>query len=440
MFTKSKFQKVISMLFMVAVLLSSFQAPVASAQSGDDGERQVHTQKSGDGLKRQVNVESGKVSFIGPESGRVLPASKALGTLIRPQDPALALVNRYAPEFGIKDPARELSVMKNKQSDDGHISVRYQQKYQGIPVLGGELIVNTNTNGDLYSMNGEVSTDLALPTQPEVDSAQATQTALQALAKYYQKTPADFVASAPELWIFDESLLQPSTRPVELVWRMEVTSKELGMPVRELVLVNAQRGNISLHFNQIDMAWEGAPEEKASSGSKVTQEDFKSGHEQYTTNLATEHLPSLTGGATWYVTTTGNDTNNCATTSTPCATIQRAIGKAAVLGDTIKVAQGLYTGTGNQVVLLNKNVNLSGGWTSTFDLQNGFSNIDGEKTKIGIAVGDMTTPAVNTQIDHFIVENGTDGIYAICSCDQIKVFNSAFIYNTQTGINAFGIL
>src|SRR4030095_12530362 len=46
-----------------------------------------------------------------------------------------------------------------------------------------------------------------------------------------------------------------STHPVELVWRMDVTSKEIGMPIRELVLVNAQRGNISLHFNQVDMAW-----------------------------------------------------------------------------------------------------------------------------------------------------------------------------------------
>jgi hypothetical protein len=61
-------------------------------------------------------------------------------------------------------------------------------------------------------------------------------------------------ASAPELWIFDQSLLQPGTRPAGLVWRMEVTAAN-GAPVRELVLVNAQTGGISLHFNQIDTAW-----------------------------------------------------------------------------------------------------------------------------------------------------------------------------------------
>ena len=130
--------------------------------------------KAGDGLKRQVNAESGRVQFSSaPESGRVLPASKALGTFIRPQDPALALANRYAPEFGIKDPARELSEIKTSHPADGRVTVRDQQNYQGIPVLGvGELIVNTNPeNGDLYSMNGEVSPDLAL----QISSPQGTQ-------------------------------------------------------------------------------------------------------------------------------------------------------------------------------------------------------------------------------------------------------------------------
>ena len=36
---------------------------------------------------------------------------------------------------------------------------------------------------------------------------------------------------------------------------MEVTSVDNSLPLRELVLINAQRGNISLHFNQVDTAW-----------------------------------------------------------------------------------------------------------------------------------------------------------------------------------------
>jgi Zn-dependent metalloprotease len=147
MFTKTKFYQIVTLVVMFTILLSAMQPAVAAAQGGD-------------GLKRQINAETRKVSFIGPENGRAVSALKALGTFIRPEDPAMALAHRYAPEFGIKDPTRELIEMSSSRPADGRVTVRYQQKYQGIPVLGGELIVNTNQNGDLYSMNGEVSPNL----------------------------------------------------------------------------------------------------------------------------------------------------------------------------------------------------------------------------------------------------------------------------------------
>src|SRR6476661_10516644 len=158
----------LSSIVILTMLFSGFALPSASAQGKSDG------------LKRQVNAQSGKVSFIGPESGRSLPASKVLGTgaAIRPQDPAMALAKRFGPEFGLKNPGRDLKEMKKNHSGEGRITARYQQSYQGVPVLGGELIINTNENGDLYSMNGEISPDLSLTTQPTIDSVQARETAL----------------------------------------------------------------------------------------------------------------------------------------------------------------------------------------------------------------------------------------------------------------------
>jgi hypothetical protein len=144
-------------------------------------------------------------------------------------------------------------------------------------------------------------------------------------------------------------------------------------------------------------------------------------------------------GNTWYVATTGDDSNSCSDPALPCLTINGAIGKATN-GDTIYVAVGIYTGSGDQVVLINKNVNLSGGWNSAFDLQNGFSTVDGGITRRGITVGDATTPGAITEIDRFIVKNGTNGIYVSCSCSTLRVHNSAIILNAQTGIDAAGIL
>ncbi len=260
MFISRRFFQVTSIIFILTLLFSGLPMPSVQAQGKD-------------GLKRQVNPQTGRVSFLGPETGLPLPASQALGitSFARPADPALALAKRFGPEFGLKNPERDLTELRTNRSENGRQSVRFQQHYQGIPVMGGELIVNTDEDGDLYSMNGEVSSNLPLSTQPTIDSEQARQSALRAVSKWYQKAPEDFVTSEPALWIYDESLLRSSTRPAELVWRMEVTPKDAGIPVRELVLINAQRGSISLHFNEIDAAWQ-----SRSDGSSINSNLFDS--------------------------------------------------------------------------------------------------------------------------------------------------------------------
>jgi hypothetical protein len=61
-------------------------------------------------------------------------------------------------------------------------------------------------------------------------------------------------ASDPELWVLDEDLLEPSGRPPALVWWVIVTGRN-GEPIREYVFVDAQRGSIRVHWNQVDSSW-----------------------------------------------------------------------------------------------------------------------------------------------------------------------------------------
>ena len=87
MFTsKSLGNRLASLILLFSLVCSGFQPASASAAQG-----------GGDGLKRQVNAETGKVSFIGPESGRALLAAKALSRFLRPQDPGWSLIKRFAP-------------------------------------------------------------------------------------------------------------------------------------------------------------------------------------------------------------------------------------------------------------------------------------------------------------------------------------------------------
>lgn len=103
----------------------------------------------------------------------------------------------------------------------------------------------------------------------------------------------------------------------------------------------------------------------------------------------------------WYVAVTGSDLDDCQSTSTPCATINGAIGKATS-SDTIYIATGIYTNTtGSEVVLLNKDLTLSGGWNADFTQQTGMSTIDGEGERRCLDVSN----AVAT-IDHFVIQNG----------------------------------
>jgi Zn-dependent metalloprotease len=417
-----RFVSIILSFVMILSMGLSLSKPQSASAQGKDG------------LKRQFNAETGRLSFIGPESGRALSAAQALGISpsVRPEDPALALAKRFGPEFGLKNPERDLTEIKTSHPGDGRVTVRYQQNYEGIPVMGGGLIVSTNENGDLYSINGEIASAISLPTQPTNDAEQAKDTALQAMAKWYQKRANDFVASEPELWIYNESLLQPSTRPAELVWRMEITPKEMGMPIREMVLVNTQRGDISLHFNQIDTARTvngsaGAIQDPESTPTPLPTETLLPTETSVPTEtLEAEATPNPSGqtksteevsdidssrgvasltGATWYVATTGNDSNSCSSTGSPCETINGAIGKANA-GDTIYVAIGVYTSTNVYVITIPKNLVLLGGWNANFTAQTGVSIIDGQSLRHGILVyyGGIT---VNATLEGFAIINGS---------------------------------
>jgi len=108
----------------------------------------------------------------------------------------------------------------------------------------------------------------------------------------------------------------------------------------------------------------------------------------------------------WYVKTDGDDGNVCDAPGNACATINGALGKADP-GDTIYVAAGTYTGTGDEVVLLNKDVTLSGGWDDTFASQDGNSTIDGGGTVRGMSVNSGITAV----LDRFFIQNSSRGIY-----------------------------
>jgi Zn-dependent metalloprotease len=372
----------VSLIVTLTMLVPGFQPKPVSAQ------------EPAGGLLRSYNAESGKVNWISGADHQPLAVLGPRATGMTAEAQSLALVERFAPEFGLTRPAEELRLSEIDQPSAERVVSKYQQMYQGVPVMAGELIVNASKAGALLSMNGEVSPGLTLDINPKLTIETAIEIAKQGMVKWYGGDAKDYAASVQSgLWIFDESLLKPSTRPATLVWRLEMTSTAQLAPIRELVLVDAKTGNVTLHFNQVDTAWGG------SEMSKVTPSQGKQTKTASSKPTLNTEIPAV-AGTTWYVSNAGNDTNDCLSPATPCATINGAIGKAAS-GDTILVAVGTYTGSGSEVVAITKSLSLIGGWGINFITQGGTSIIDGQGVRRG--VGTIGSPVL---VDHFTIQNG----------------------------------
>lgn len=240
--------KILLATCITALLLSG----TASSSAANSNAMFVEQSLIAQGAQLTHHRLTGQATFIGTKTGKAI-ALPNTGTPRTASAVAMDALTAYGALFGLRNPSTELTQKSLKIIDGGRSSVRYQQNYNGIPVIGGEMIVNLSNNNGLLSINGEISPKLAVPIQPTVSTNQAVNTALSAVAKWHNTTTATLTASVPVLSIYDPRLIGPDNYPASLVWRIEVTSTTQ-QPIRELVLIAAHNGAIALHFNQVDTA------------------------------------------------------------------------------------------------------------------------------------------------------------------------------------------
>jgi Zn-dependent metalloprotease len=135
--------------------------------------------------------------------------------------------------------------------------VRFQQRYQGLPVIAGELNVNLSDSGELLAISGEILPTITLGTTPAVDAAAAQAAARDLVVVRYEADAAALTVSAPELSLFNPVLVGgPGARRTSLAWRLEVRGQSQLGEFREYVVVDASLGTILLSFDQIAEAKE----------------------------------------------------------------------------------------------------------------------------------------------------------------------------------------
>lgn len=194
--------------------------------------------------------ETGRVGFIGTQPGEAIALAPAT-----PRQAAKGFVTDHAGAFGLAGPGAKVEVTETSETTTG-TSVRLQQVEEGLPVLGGELIVNLDDSGDLLSVLGETSPEPRLAGETAVSATEAKELAVGTVAKDLELAPQALEASAPELSVYDPRLLG-APGPIQKArsaWVLDVSDREAVTTVDELVVVDAEFGVVPLHFSQIEQA------------------------------------------------------------------------------------------------------------------------------------------------------------------------------------------
>lgn len=207
-------------------------------------------------LRKGVHPGTGKLRFLAAERGHAiaLPQAQQLDGGTSPEAAAREFISRYGGSFGFDGQAAQLAVKEAEQLSRGRSRVHFQQRIQGIPVLGGELIVHLDAALQMISINGEVLPQAPARMKADIPPSRARQVAEQVTRKAHDLDPSlNLETSPPRLWVYHPQLLGSGEGEPALVWRVQVTPAELH-PIQELVLVDAHTGGVALHFNQLDSA------------------------------------------------------------------------------------------------------------------------------------------------------------------------------------------
>jgi hypothetical protein len=112
--------------------------------------------------------------------------------------------------------AEELVVADQTRGVAGTTIVRFDQELNGVPVLGGEVIVTVDARRRVVTADGEVLDGASPAMGPSISAAQARQLALAALGKTFGD---GLLAGDPSLVIYDARIIGgPGPQEPVLVW------------------------------------------------------------------------------------------------------------------------------------------------------------------------------------------------------------------------------
>jgi Zn-dependent metalloprotease len=230
---------------LAAGALAAVQPAQAAPLSGAAAAEQA-LRAAGDKQPTIRKDRAGLVRSVIAQPGHPLRAAKGIAAKSTPESAARGFLNSYGAAFGLRDTtASSLKTVRTDRTAEGDRIVRFQQQLSGVPVIGGDVVVATRSNGDVLSATSEVTTEATTPTATRIPRERAIAVAINAAAGQ-AKVPAKQLVAEASRWMYDPAMLGAPTKPgLRPVWQVDVTSpKDSGLQHR--VLVDGTLGNIVL--------------------------------------------------------------------------------------------------------------------------------------------------------------------------------------------------
>jgi hypothetical protein len=142
-----------------------------------------------------LEPKGGTVRFLRGEDLGAGIADQGAGA----EERARAFLDRYGPLFRLEEPRTELALQRLEIEPDGTAHVRFEQRWQALPVPGAELVVHLDPPGRVVAVNGRyVPTPAGLDVRPTLDAAAARRAAARAAGAECEACAVDLVVATAD--------------------------------------------------------------------------------------------------------------------------------------------------------------------------------------------------------------------------------------------------
>jgi cysteine-rich repeat protein len=222
------------------IVMSTGAFAIGTPKAIDPAGMQRLAADSGGSAKISLHRATGAARFVRLEAGSLrLPEAPSSS----PVDLAGAFFAQYGGIFGVRNAAAELSPGELLVDHQGFSSVIYRQLHKGLPVLGGELRVHFDRDGNLIAANGSFAPDVTVGVAPTVKRRAARDQAVRTVVSQQTvRSTGEIQAAADRLLVLHPGLYRGVPSGTHLVYEVEVANP--GRTILEFVYVDAHDGRV----------------------------------------------------------------------------------------------------------------------------------------------------------------------------------------------------